>query len=533
MAIPRLHPLAALLLISPAIALAAPVVTDLGDDHLPQAVSDDGAVVTGLLVNYDGGPGPVGVSRWTAATGTQPIGGLASGRPDVSADGSVIAGTVEVEGVPQAAFHRGGAWHTLLDSGLIPAPPGWSTEARGLSANGERLAGATTPPPVDFGRSRGFSFNPDTWEDRWADYGWQELPYPRKGSLGWASGISDDGLVQVGTASDIGGALRAVRWRDGRVESLVDSTRGGGGALLGGESVRCDRDCTTIVGGGGGSSAVQPVLAWRLQVQGGRPACHIRPLSGPPLEALRYYAYDTSDGGGVIAGAYYYNVPEGGFIRNVARGFLFTGDADGGTVHDLHAYLAGQGVMHFDGWENVVPTGLSADGRYLVGWGDDAEGDLRGWRIDFGAVPLARGPAADRTDCPRLGGRRIDAIASGDAAVPAGVAGATAASAGTIAPPALPAGDFAGSDGRRVRFEADEARLVRVDGRRRVPLLALGGDHYYDAAARVRWQVVRDRSGAVVAVARRAAHRETLLRPSRRAAAPAAAPATARTRAPG
>ena len=54
-----------------------------------------------------------------------------------------------------------------------------------------------------------------------------------------------------------------------------------------------------------------------------------------------------------------------------------------------------------------------------------------------------------------------------------------------------------------------------------------------DPSARVRWQVVRDRSGAVVAVARRAAHRETLLRPSRRAAAPAAAPATARTRAPG
>ena len=78
------------------------------------------------------------------------------------------------------------------------------------------------PPPVIFGRTRAFSFNPDTWVDRWADFGWQELPMLRKGSLAEATAISDDGLVQVGiSTTGTSSAYRAVIWIDGRIRELV------------------------------------------------------------------------------------------------------------------------------------------------------------------------------------------------------------------------------------------------------------------------------------------------------------------------
>lgn len=476
---------------------AAPVVTDLGRNHLPQAVSDDGGVVAGLLISVDGEPGDVGVSRWTPAGGVQAIGGMAVARPDVSADGRVIAGTVMRDDRPEAAFWRDGSWTPLGEFELIPPLPGWTTETHAISANGQRLAGGSTPPPVDFGHTRAFSFNPDTWDDRWADYGWQELPKSRKGSFAWASGISDDGLVQVGSSSDIGGAFRAVRWRDGRIDELLDVR----GLRLGGESVRCNRGCDVVVGGGGGSSAINPVLAWRLLPGGRHPACYLRPLSGPPLPALRYYAYDTSEAGNVVTGAYYYDEipPGGGFARNVAKGWLWIGDARGGTMHELDAYLDGLGEDFFDGWFNVVPTGISADGRYLVGWGDDADGTLRGWRVDFGATPAVRGPSADYTACPTS--RLVP---------PPRAASATGVLKADYRDP--PAGEFRGAGGQRYIVQARGARVYGgIRDRKLAELTWLGGDHYYDLATRVRLGFVRDRAGFVQGLNQRHGRVETHL----------------------
>lgn len=482
---------------------AAPVVTDLGNNHLPQSVSDDGGVVAGLLIVYDGGPGDVGVSRWTPATGTEYVGGLATGRPDVSANGAVIAGTVMTDR-PEAAFWQNGGWHPLGEFPMIPPLPGWHTVSNAISANGQRLAGATTPPPVDFGHVRAFSFNPDTWDDRWADFGWTELPRARKASFAEASGISNDGLVQVGISTDLGGAYRAVRWTDGRVKELLDTH----GQRLGGESVRCNSRCDVVVGGGGGSSAVNPILAWRLPAGGRYPACYFRPHSGPPLPALRYYAYGTDETGNVVIGAYYYDEipPGGGWARNIAKGWLWIGDERGGTMHELHTYLSGLGQDYFEGWLNVVPTGVSGDGRYLVGWGDDAEGVLRGWRIDFGAMPTVRGPAADYTACPtsRLTPPPRTASAAGT-----GVLKAELLNAGYRD---LPSGEFRSKGGQRYHVQM---RGMRVYGGARAGALAelvsLGGDHYYDPVARLRLSFVRDRAGFIQGVRERRGRSETTL----------------------
>lgn len=494
---PRLSSLAiacaALMAAIPA-AARPPVATDLGRNNAVQSVSDDGAVVVGIALNIDD-PQATGVTRWTAATGTQPIGGLSVGRPTVSADGRTIAGTVMTDREESAFWTSAEGWRPLGELGLIPPMPGWATSSLAISANGERLAGATVPPPVDYGHVRAFSFNPDTFEDRWADYGWQELPLTRKGSVAEASGISDDGLIQVGRSTDLGGAYRAVRWSDGRVSELLDGQR----RRLGGESVRCSRDCRVIVGGGGGSSAVDPVLAWRILPAGRAPACYLAPLSGPRLPALRYYAFDTSDSGGVVIGTYYYDeVPaDGGFSRNVAKGFIWIGNDTGGTMHDLQTYLQGLGQPFLDGWLNVVATGLSADGRYLVGHGDDAQGVARGWRIAFGGVPRATGPDADRTICPTS--RATDVSPPGVAAKPL---------TREQQYRDTPSGQFRGAGARSYMVQTRGGRVYGGSRRDRLgALLWLGGDHYYDAATRTRRSFERDRNGLVVGMTERMAGR--------------------------
>ena len=501
---PTLLGLACALAVAGSPAFAAPVVTDLGEGNLVQSVSDDGAVVAGLRVLYDGGAGKQGVTRWTAATGTRLIGGSTEGFPAVSADGRVIAATLpgaDAAAVTEAAFwSEAEGWKRISEFEMIPALPGWATRANAVSANGERLAGVTAPPPVDFGNIRAFSFNPDTWTDRWADYGWQELPMIRKGSFSEATAISDDGLIQAGiSTTGTSSAFHAVVWTDGRIRQLHD----GSGAALGGESVACNRDCSVIVGGGGGNSMFQPVLAWRYLAdgRGGGNACHFNPETTANTTALRYYARATSENGGIVAGTYYYDEvpPGGGLARNVAKGFLWIGDANGGTMHELTAYLAGLGLAPFQEWLNVNVTDVSNDGRYLVGWGDDAQGVTRGWHIDFGGTPVATGGKEDYTACPKRS-RLKPPVLPRVATAAAGPGDASAA-----VDRELPFGRFQAVRGGPAYVV--EPRGIRLYGGvhrgRMVALRSLGGDQYLDPATGLRLAFARDRRGLVTGLTER------------------------------
>ncbi len=490
LAIGRIGP--ACLIVLPVVALGAPptnapstaappAIVDLGENMLPQAISDAGAVVVGISIRED----KPGVFRWLRQGGVQVLGGLIAGRPDISSDGRTIAGTIETDRAEAAFWTEEQGWVPLSASGLIPALPGWATAPLAISANGQRLAGSTVPPPVDYGWERGFSFNPDTWQDRWADYGWQELPNAGKSAISWASGISNDGRVQVGTASERSSTFFAARWVDGRIQELRDAQ----GVRLGGETVACNSDCTVIAGGGGPSSAVRAVLAWRLDSKSRAPACYFDAID-PTLPALRHYAYGLNENGTVVIGAYYYDVfDDSGFGRNVARGFLWIADRNGGTLVDLQSYLAARGQPLFKDWLDMVPTGVSADGRYLVGWGVDAGETLRGWRIDFGQAPQMTGsmPVESRyTRCP------------------------TKAHDPKAQPPSAdelegawprPEGVFRAADGRYYVLTRRAASLYggpNDDQMQR--LLPLGGDRYYDARTRARLSVVRDAAGQVQAV---------------------------------
>lgn len=484
--------LASLFVLPVAVQSAPPAVVNLGENLLPQSISNDGRVVVGVGV----GAQKSGVFRWPGAGPVQLLGGLEAGRPDVSADGRTITGTLQTDRAEAAFWTQEQGWVPLSAMpDLIPALPGWATMPSAISANGQRLAGATVPPPIDFGWQRGFSFNPDT-DDRLSDFGWQELPKAGKNGTAWASGISNDGRVQVGSASERGSTYFAARWVDGFVEQLRDDD----GVRLGGETVSCDSGCTTIVGGGGPSSASRAVLAWRLRTTSREPACYFEAID-PTLPALRHYAYSLSENGNVVTGAYYYDlIDDSGFGRNVARGFLWLADKHGGTLVDLQAYLAAQGQTLFKDWQDMVPTGLSADGRYLVGWGVDARESLRGWRIDFGQAPRATGqmPVESRyTRCPKQSHHRKPRSASADEQERAWP---------------QPEGTFRAADGSYYHLDRRGGSLFGGPSEGQLQeLLPLGGGRYYDANAHARLSVVRDAAGQVQAIRARQQGAATIL----------------------
>lgn len=461
-----------------------PAVLDLGENILPQAISGNGAVVVGFSVREDRS----GVFRWTAKDGTRVIGGETLGLPDVSADGRTIAGTVLADGLEAAYWTEQKGWVPLSASGMIPALPGWNTITQAISANGKRLAGGTVPPPIEYDWQRAFSFNPDPWPDdgRWADVGWKELPNAGKSSFSWANAISNDGRVQVGTSSERSSWYFAVRWVDGQLEVLRDAT----GARLGGESVVCNSDCTEIAGGGGPSSAERPVLAWSMRTNKRAPACYFQPMD-PTLLHLRHYAVDLSDNGELVTGAYYYVVIEDtGEARSVAKGFLWFADKHGGTLVDVQDYLAARKQSSLSAWTDVVPTAVSNDGRYLAGWGVDAKGSLRGWRVDLGIGHHATASLPRRsryTRCPTHANPR----SMGDQ-----IEESTQTQASS-----RPDGAFRTADGREYELRARGAQLHGGPSEQQMQrLLPLGGEHYYDKRARERLSVVRDVAGNVTAI---------------------------------
>src|SRR5689334_22936658 len=102
------------------IVRAAPTVTNLGRDLLPQAVSDDGKTIAGLSIREN----QEGVFRWAAADGVQALGGLVTGKADISANGATISGTIFTDRAEAAFWKKATGWVPLSATGLVPALPG-------------------------------------------------------------------------------------------------------------------------------------------------------------------------------------------------------------------------------------------------------------------------------------------------------------------------------------------------------------------------------------------------------------------------
>ena len=329
-----------------AVAVCAAVLR--ADDHspffmeltpagmLPQAVGGGGWVVVGSLANG-------GAFYWMPNAGNVELGGTAG--TAVSRDGQTIVGNaLDAQGRENAAIWISGRDWRVLGSFSKDAAPcdrnysssfGTSADAAvvvGLAWDGCRLAHAFR------------------WED---STGMVDL-----GSLGGgstrANAISGDAHVIVGWEQHATGFRMGAKWVDG-VEQLIAGPKGGPV----GEASAVNRTGTIIVGTNCTPDNVDPPTGWVWVSSQG---IHCFPVERPDwVRPLPYSVFmkATSDDGLVIGGAYSFGLDSEALI------WL------DGQVYFLRDYLRANGVPDaFRGWINTgFITGVTPDGRTLVGWG--------------------------------------------------------------------------------------------------------------------------------------------------------------------
>ena len=299
---------------------------------VPNAISGDGSAIVGKVV-VNQSPSP---AYWTQGLLAQriPSGGDPTG---VSHDGSVIAGS---NGANSYRWTASGGTQNL---GSISS--GWWSQANGVSGDGSVVVGQGNIV-VDFnqGWNRAYRWTSST--------GMQSIGSLHQWSHSNALGVNFDGSVIVGESFD-----QAFRWTSG--SGMV------GLGFLAGQSKSLasavNSDGSMIIGHSGQSG-----FQWTSS--GG-----MQSLTGAWSGSYRPRAL-TADGS-IIVGAH-------------AIGSNWTAMvwAESNTAITLGEYLSAHSVS-LTGWSSLTDArGISADGRYIVGYGV-YEGQQRGFVADIGVIP--------------------------------------------------------------------------------------------------------------------------------------------------
>lgn len=184
--------------------------------HSPQGTSADGAVIVGSF--YEPSKG-FEACRWTD-TGLSGLGDPPDARSSVasvvSADGSVIAGVADVDGVRSVAFR----WTEAQGMQVLPSPEGAAWMKIGaISADGAPIVGAAS---ADNGQSsRPFRYS--------EELGMELIDVPGRVLHAEAIGVGDDNVV-LGTADD-----RGFVWSDENGFAYLDEVLEGSGIRTGPE----------------------------------------------------------------------------------------------------------------------------------------------------------------------------------------------------------------------------------------------------------------------------------------------------------
>lgn len=326
---------------------------------IAHAVSANGEVVVGEILTDEG----MRAFRWTASNGTAILGTLStegvaapySRAYDVSADGrSVVGESSTAAPLQQRAAFRWTADEGMVDLGELPTRPYTNySAAHGVSADGS----------VVVGQAQG----EHTWEPfRWtASGGMQSLdgfPNPNPDLPGYHPGyaydVSSDGEVIVGWGVGESMGHDAVRW-----------TADGGAVWLDGfptgyhsEAHAVSADGTVVVGQAGPGNGRR---AFRWTAGEG-----VAWLSEGPF--VSGSANGVSADGSIIVGGH----GDSRESETYLGAFVWTAQEGMRSVATL---LAEAGV-DLAGWTLVRATGVSADGRAIVGIGENPGGQLEAWR---------------------------------------------------------------------------------------------------------------------------------------------------------
>lgn len=314
--------------------------TNIGFLYAASGVNYDGTVVVG----DDGGE----LFMWTEQTGSVLIGGVApqgyGGRPDVSSDGSKIAGTSinPNTGLGELSVYDvdSDLWTNL---GGIGGSSGNSTSSSwGISQDGTSIVGLGW---VNAGSAHAIQWTAAT--------GMVDLGSTVSGSSSRANDCNGDGSIVVGWQDSTTGFRQAAIWVNG-VQELLTYPGGGPASEAG-----CVSFDGTFVGGSGGSG--NNFQAWRYNVNTG-----IENIGPPPVNGWRGATTGLSDDGSVVVGFYRpFPAP-----ATQGQGFYYK---DGLGLQNLNDLATNLGI-DTQGRTLALPLAVSGDGTTVVGLADDGSG---------------------------------------------------------------------------------------------------------------------------------------------------------------
>ena len=317
----------------------------VGSSSTARDISADGSVVVGSV-------GPLGAQqafRWTEQTGMAGLGQLPgnsdSGAAAVSADGNLVVG-----GAGSNSF----IWTKGAGLASLPSLPNYRVNiAQDVSSDGN----------VIVGHAYANAFSSIRWIKNGNSFGqWQPIGVSASnvnGSISHAT--SADGSVSVGQLilQPNYGVYEAFHTSPSGTARLGDVP----GGRFNSTAMDVSADGSVVVGVG---EANGRSYAFRWSKSEG-----IMPLDEVTPETYYSEAAAVSADGSVIVGLSY---PLGAFRWTRERG-----------TESIFQLLANQGV-NVAGWNGTRALGVSADGRFIVGDGDDPSGNYRGWWADL-AVP--------------------------------------------------------------------------------------------------------------------------------------------------
>jgi len=318
---------------------APPSFQTLGDFGEAIGLSADGSVVVGRRVIGIDPCDPGGIVphylyepvRWENGV-TTGLGDLPGGATDgaayaASADGSVIVGYGGGESGREPFRWENGAMTSLGTS--VELPPGGA--CIDVSAEGSVVVGITD---ADGG------FWPSTEAFRWENGVMTVLGVTATHDVGWASSVSADGSVVVGSRASLsGGGADSFRWESGVMTSI---------GLMGANRVSADG--STVVGGAGLSTGP---WRWHDGVW--------TELGGLPGRE-RGRGLDVSADGSAVVGAV--GGEMGTIWDETTLGFLWTPEGGTRSVSDV---LVDDYGLDLDGWMLNVVAAVSDDATTIVG----------------------------------------------------------------------------------------------------------------------------------------------------------------------
>jgi hypothetical protein len=203
---------------------------------------------------------------------------------------------------------------------------------------------------------------------------------------GVAYGVSDSGNIIIGQVNDTGQGKQAVEWINGGLAHVLPptSTNNSGSALA------VSGDGSTAVGYSGvqttptGSIASQTATRWTLSTNGTATALGLGTLSGGQLSEAVAVNHD----GSVVVGWSGSATPDPTNASTLAGASAFRWTSTD-NIQSVQGLLATAGV-NMGSWHLTDATGVSSDGRTIVGYGTNGNNQVIGWLARI-ALPQTTG----------------------------------------------------------------------------------------------------------------------------------------------